>query len=274
MAGTRETVADRAARPAGEPPLGRANAFTPPVLYVRLAHPNSTDPTPASGWMALSAAPSLDWLADGKQASVIWAGLRGSRWAWRACAFCESARQHAGAGWPLAALAFPQIRLRRSASAGRWIAAVDAERCLLLSIRRDQPAGLCKRVKASISSPVAGLLLAPTSRRRVGSARRAACPAQPRLSLPLSSPWARAAGLRIRVPARAAPQISALAMRSVSRVLAAGNLQQRELKTRGAPSEFTGRRQGLAARTGGCAPRGTCTRFPRTGSATGSYSRA
>jgi hypothetical protein len=39
-----------------------AGAFTSPEIYVRLAHANSTDPTPASGWMPLSAAPHLDWL--------------------------------------------------------------------------------------------------------------------------------------------------------------------------------------------------------------------
>ena len=50
---------------------------------------------------------------NGNQASVIWAGIRGSRRAWRTCAFCESARQHAGAGWTLAALAFAQSRACR-----------------------------------------------------------------------------------------------------------------------------------------------------------------
>lgn len=39
-----------------------AGAFTPPELYVRLAHANSTDHTPASDWMPLSAAPRLNWL--------------------------------------------------------------------------------------------------------------------------------------------------------------------------------------------------------------------
>jgi hypothetical protein len=47
---------------------------------------------------------------NGKQASVILAGIRGSRRAWRTCAFCESARQHACAGWTLAALAFAHKR--------------------------------------------------------------------------------------------------------------------------------------------------------------------
>ena len=50
---------------------------------------------------------------NGKQASAIWAGIRGSRRAWRTCAFCESARQHAGAGLTLAALAFAQKRASR-----------------------------------------------------------------------------------------------------------------------------------------------------------------
>ena len=53
---------------------------------------------------------------NGKQASVIWAGVRGSRRAWRTCAFCESARQHAGVGWTLAALAFAQKRRRAFAA--------------------------------------------------------------------------------------------------------------------------------------------------------------
>jgi hypothetical protein len=39
-----------------------ASAFTPPVLYVRLAHANSTDQTPASDWMRLSVTPRLNWL--------------------------------------------------------------------------------------------------------------------------------------------------------------------------------------------------------------------
>jgi hypothetical protein len=45
---------------------------------------------------------------NGKHASVIWVGIRGSRRAWRTSAFCESARQDADAGWTLAALAFAQ----------------------------------------------------------------------------------------------------------------------------------------------------------------------
>ena len=39
-----------------------AGAFTPPELFVRLTHANSTDHTPASEWMPLSAAPRLNWL--------------------------------------------------------------------------------------------------------------------------------------------------------------------------------------------------------------------
>jgi hypothetical protein len=39
-----------------------AGAFTPPELYVRLTHANSTDHTPVSDWMPLSAAPRLNWL--------------------------------------------------------------------------------------------------------------------------------------------------------------------------------------------------------------------
>ena len=47
-------------------------------------------------------------LATASRRPVIWAGIRGSRRAWRTCAFCESARQHGGAGWTLAAFAFAQ----------------------------------------------------------------------------------------------------------------------------------------------------------------------
>jgi hypothetical protein len=45
---------------------------------------------------------------NGKQASVIWAGVGGGRRVWRTCAFCECARQHVGAGWTVAALASAQ----------------------------------------------------------------------------------------------------------------------------------------------------------------------
>ena len=47
---------------------------------------------------------------NGKQASAIWAAVRGSRRASRTCAFCECARQHLGAGRTLAALAFAQTQ--------------------------------------------------------------------------------------------------------------------------------------------------------------------
>jgi hypothetical protein len=47
---------------------------------------------------------------NGKQASAIWAEVRGGRRASRTCAFCECARQHVGAGWTLAALAFAQYQ--------------------------------------------------------------------------------------------------------------------------------------------------------------------
>ncbi len=46
--------------------------------------------------------------SNGKQVSVIGAGIRDSRRAWRTRAFCECARQHVGAGWTLAALASAQ----------------------------------------------------------------------------------------------------------------------------------------------------------------------
>jgi hypothetical protein len=39
-----------------------AGAFTSPEVYVRLAHANSIDHTPASDWIPLSAAPRLNWL--------------------------------------------------------------------------------------------------------------------------------------------------------------------------------------------------------------------
>jgi hypothetical protein len=55
---------------------------------------------------------------NGKHASAIWAGVRGSRRASRTCAFCECARQHVGAGWTLAALAFAQIRASARACPG------------------------------------------------------------------------------------------------------------------------------------------------------------
>ena len=60
--------------------------------------------------------------SNGKQASAIWAGVRGSRRASRTCAFCECARQHVGAGWTLAALAFAQKEASGSTPATglRW----------------------------------------------------------------------------------------------------------------------------------------------------------
>ena len=51
-----------------------------------------------------------------------------------ALAFWQSARPDLAGGRSLLAFEFAQIRLRRSVSAGRWIVAVDAERCVLLSI--------------------------------------------------------------------------------------------------------------------------------------------
>ena len=54
---------------------------------------------------------------NGKHASVIWVGIRGSRRAWRTSAFCESARQDADAGWTLAALALAQEQAPRAAGA-------------------------------------------------------------------------------------------------------------------------------------------------------------
>jgi len=39
-----------------------AAAFTPPALYVRLAHANSIDHTPESDWLPLASSPRLNWL--------------------------------------------------------------------------------------------------------------------------------------------------------------------------------------------------------------------
>jgi hypothetical protein len=39
-----------------------AGAFTPPAIYVRLAHANSIDHTAQSDWIALSTAPHLKWI--------------------------------------------------------------------------------------------------------------------------------------------------------------------------------------------------------------------
>ncbi len=39
-----------------------ANAFTPPTLYVRLAHANSIDHSPAGDWLPLADTPHLNWL--------------------------------------------------------------------------------------------------------------------------------------------------------------------------------------------------------------------
>ncbi len=60
--------------------------------------------------------------SNGKQASVIWAGVGGGRRAWRTCAFCECARQHVGAGWTGAALASAQKEASgsRPATGLRW----------------------------------------------------------------------------------------------------------------------------------------------------------
>jgi hypothetical protein len=48
---------------------------------------------------------------NGKQTSVTWTGVLGSRRARRTSAFCESARQHVGVDWTLPALAFAQQEL-------------------------------------------------------------------------------------------------------------------------------------------------------------------
>jgi hypothetical protein len=67
---------------------------------------------------------------NGKQASVIWAGNDGSRRAWRTCAFCESARQHVGAGWTLAACAFAQQESSRPPRPGECFATNPIVRAL------------------------------------------------------------------------------------------------------------------------------------------------
>ena len=65
-------------------------------------------PTDADDRFDDSRQPHRTLASNGKQASAIWAGVRGSRRASRTCAFCDCARQHVGAGWTLAALAFAQ----------------------------------------------------------------------------------------------------------------------------------------------------------------------
>jgi hypothetical protein len=53
---------------------------------------------------------------NGKQASVFWAGIRGSRRAWRTCAFCESARADPVSIGAFPAVAFAQTRADRELS--------------------------------------------------------------------------------------------------------------------------------------------------------------
>jgi hypothetical protein len=56
-------------------------------------------------------------------------------------------------------------------SVGRSIVAVDAERCLLLTIRSSQPARLCKRVNEAGAGPGAIITgTSPLAERRVAAA--------------------------------------------------------------------------------------------------------
>ena len=114
---------------------------------------------------AIACAPVRAIPINGKQASAIWAGVRGSRRASRTCAFCECARQHVGAGWTLAALAFAQIqargRRRRGDSSSRG---VGARLSLPFSIRPGYDPRLCSRVKGAAGAAAAGTAGLPRKR--------------------------------------------------------------------------------------------------------------
>jgi hypothetical protein len=75
-------------------------------------------PTDADDRFDDSRPPRRTLASNGKQASVIWAGVRGGPRAWRTCAFCECARQHVGAGWTVAALASAQKHAQGTATGG------------------------------------------------------------------------------------------------------------------------------------------------------------
>src|SRR3954454_25135569 len=60
-----------------------AAAFTPPELYVRLTHANSTDHTPVSDWTPLSAAPRLNWLG-GYEIAYVYEDAPGQGYSQRA----------------------------------------------------------------------------------------------------------------------------------------------------------------------------------------------
>jgi len=78
-------------------------------------------PTDADDRFDDSRHPRRTLASNGKQASAIWAGVRGSRRASRTCALCECARQHVGAGWTLAALAFAHEQPPASAESAQML---------------------------------------------------------------------------------------------------------------------------------------------------------
>ena len=107
-------------RPAG-PSATRLTASRHPLSHsgVDTGRPRKGAPAPtdADDRFDDSRHPRRTLASNGKQASVIWAGVGGGPRAWRTCAFCECARQHVGAGWTVAALASAQERAWRVACA-------------------------------------------------------------------------------------------------------------------------------------------------------------
>ena len=114
-------------------------------------------PTDADDRFDDSRHPRRTLASNGKQASVIGAGIRDSRRAWRTRAFCECARQHAGAGWTLAALASAHGHQR------------DRRRAALLVLCGKQPRPGRYRFRRNASTrptTARSLLLVQTSSRR------------------------------------------------------------------------------------------------------------
>jgi hypothetical protein len=68
------------------------------------------EPTDADDRFDDSRHPRRTLASNGKQSSVMSTEVRDGREAWRTTPFCESARQHVGAGWTLAARAFAQTQ--------------------------------------------------------------------------------------------------------------------------------------------------------------------
>jgi len=87
-----------------------SNRAAPLTGVIAMPRKGAPAPTDADDRFDDSRHPRRTLPSNGKQASAIWAGVRGNRRASRTCAFCECARQHVGAGWTLAALAFAQIQ--------------------------------------------------------------------------------------------------------------------------------------------------------------------